>query len=283
MRRASMGLAGSRRIVEDAREAIADMLGANLGGRTPDRVIFTSGGTESNNLALFGLAGQSSSHLIVSAIEHPSVVGPIERLTAQAWRVEVLGADGEGVVERWRIARPVADGSETFRRHRHAWQQRDRRIAAGRRAIGVCRDHGVPMHTDAVQVVGKLPVNFQRLGVATLSFSAHKFHGPRGIGGLLVRGDVELQPLLYGGFQQAGLRPGTEPVALIAGMHKALEIWQREAVERRRRMTALRDRFEAALRSHLPGTVVNGSRARLAAYEQRVVPRARPPCAGDGA
>jgi cysteine desulfurase len=121
-----------------------------------------------------------------------------------------------------------------------------------------------------VQVVGKLPIDFAALGTATLAFSAHKFHGPRGIGGLLVRGEVELQPLLHGGFQQAGLRPGTEPVALIAGMHKALEIWNRDCEERRRRMTALRDRFEAGLLARIPSTIINGAIAERLPHTSNV-------------
>jgi cysteine desulfurase len=125
----------------------------------------------------------------------------------------------------------------------------------------VCREAGALLHTDAVQVVGKLPLSFARLGAAILSFSAHKFHGPRGIGGLLVRGDIELSPLLYGGFQQGGLRPGTEPVALVAGMHKALEIWQRDYEKRLQQMTALRDRFESSLKAELTDVLINGAEA----------------------
>jgi len=299
----------ARGIVEDAREAIAVMLGANLGGRKPDRLIFTSGGTESNNLAIFGLAGQVPGRLITSRIEHPSVLGPVERLVSQGWRAERLGVDGHGVVQveelRNLLEQPIeavhsarsARGSAVGPRDQQEQNPRAEpgakggewidfntptvvSVMLGNNETGVlqpvaevaalCNRHGVPLHTDAVQVVGKLPVDFQRLGVASVSFSAHKFHGPRGIGGLLVRGDVELQPLLYGGFQQAGLRPGTEPVALVAGMHKALEIWRSESDERRRRMTALRDRFEAALQSRLPEVVVNGSGAERLPHTSNV-------------
>jgi cysteine desulfurase len=251
----------ARRIVEEARESIAEMLGARLPGRRPDRLVFTSGGTEANNLAIRGLAGTRRGRLIFSAIEHPSVLGPVEYLRNVGWETERLETGPDGVV---RVEQLGAALSST--------DARECAIAAvmlGNNETGVlqpvavmarvCNELCVPLHTDAVQMVGKLPVNFAALGVATLAFSAHKFHGPRGIGGLFVRGGVELQPMLHGGFQQGGLRPGTEAVALIAGMHKALEIWHRDCEERLRRMTALRDRFEAGLLAHVPGTIVNGA------------------------
>jgi cysteine desulfurase len=122
----------------------------------------------------------------------------------------------------------------------------------------LCRKANVPVHTDATQVVGKLPVDCTSLGVDALSFSGHKFHGPAGIGGLLLRSGVKLQPLHYGGFQQAGLRPGTESAPLAAGLHAALQLWHDEADDRARRMTALRDRFEATLHADLSNIVVHG-------------------------
>jgi cysteine desulfurase len=259
----------ARRLVEDAREAIASLLGANLSGRPPDRLIFTSGGTESNNLAILGLAAERRGRLIVSAIEHPSVLGPAEVLARRGWPVERVSADSTGVVRHDHFGESVPGDPPAIAA-----------LMLGNNETGVlqpvaelaslCNQHGVPLHTDAVQVVGKLPVEFRALAAATLAFSAHKFHGPRGIGGLLVRGDIALQPILFGGFQQAGLRPGTEPVPLIAGMHKALEIWRREQDERLRRMTALRDRFEATLQMRVPGVVINGATAKRLPHTSNV-------------
>jgi cysteine desulfurase len=116
----------------------------------------------------------------------------------------------------------------------------------------------VPVHTDAVQPVSKLPVNFRQLGVATMTATAHKFHGPIGIGALIVRAGVELNPMLFGGHQQEGVRPGTEPVVLAAGMQAALEASHREGDERRRRMQVLRDEFEALLLADFPDLVIHG-------------------------
>jgi cysteine desulfurase len=251
----------ARAVLEDAREGIGRLLGADLSGVNADRVVFTSGGAEANNLAVRGLAQANSAaaagRLVISAIEHPSVVGPAEHLAAQGWRLDRLGVDAEGVAE---IDDLVLD-EET----------RLVSIMLGNNETGVlqpvaeaaarCRATGVLCHTDAVQAVGKAPVDFRALGVDALSCAAHKFHGPRGIGVLIVRHDAPLGPILYGGFQQAGLRPGTESVALAVGMHRALQIWDEEQPARTARMTALRDRLEAALGEGWPEAVINGRQA----------------------
>ena len=142
----------------------------------------------------------------------------------------------------------------------------------------------MPLHTDAVQVVGKLPVSFRGLGVAAMSIAAHKFQGPLGIGALMLRHDVPLAPLMFGGHQQAGLRPGTESAALALGMATALDLWRREQDEHARRLRSLRDRFETGLRAGLPDVVVHGAAARTAAAnQQRGLPRSGRPGALDGA
>jgi cysteine desulfurase len=125
----------------------------------------------------------------------------------------------------------------------------------------IAAKQGVPLHTDAAQVVGKLPVDFRALGVATMTVAAHKFHGPVGIGALVIRHDIQLQPQLFGGFQQAGLRPGTESVALAVGMCRALELWHAEHHERVTRMRELRDRFERAILVGWPAAIVIGAHA----------------------
>jgi cysteine desulfurase len=128
-------------------------------------------------------------------------------------------------------------------------------------AAQMCRAAGVPLHTDAVQVVGKLPVDFDQMRVSALSLAAHKFHGPRGVGALLVDATSPLESMFWGGFQQQGLRPGTESVELALGLCRALEVWTAEADARRERMAKLRDRFEGLLLAGRPGLVVNGGRA----------------------
>src|SRR5690606_7328170 len=122
----------------------------------------------------------------------------------------------------------------------------------------LCREIDVPLHTDAVQVAGKLPLDFRQLNVAAMTVTAHKFHGPRGVGILLIRPEAHLQPQLFGGFQQDGLRPGTESVELAVGMQAALELWQSEAADRTLRMTTLRDSLAAALLQAFPQLVIAG-------------------------
>jgi cysteine desulfurase len=124
-----------------------------------------------------------------------------------------------------------------------------------------CRLYHIPVHTDAVQAVGKIPVSFQRLGVSAMTIAAHKFHGPVGIGALVLKNQLRISPLLYGGVQQSGLRPGTEPVSLAVGMWKALERWHCEAAVREQRMRGLRDRFESLITSALSRAEVIGKAA----------------------
>jgi cysteine desulfurase len=249
----------ARQVLEDAREAIGSLLGANLSGFPPDRVIFTSGGTEANNLAMFGLTGATPGHVIISAVEHPSVTGPAEVLADRGWRVDKLrvAATGEVVVDELReMLRPnTRIISVMLANNETGVMQPVERISA------IAAEAGVPVHTDAVQPVAKLPVDFRQLGVATLTATGHKFHGPIGIGVLIVRAGIELKPMLFGGHQQEGFRPGTEPVVLAAAMRAALEASHREGDERRRRMQALRDEFESLLLTEFPDLVIHGQAA----------------------
>ena len=250
----------ARRVLEDARERIGQLVGADMSGRNADRVIFTSGGTEANNLAIRGLLGdQPAGHLIISAIEHPSVTSVADHVARQGWQMDILGVDGRGVIRVDALApllRPETRLVCAILGHNETGV-----VQPVAELAAVCADGGVPLHSDAAQVVGKLPVSFRDLGVATLSIAAHKFHGPLGIGALVVRNGVELAPQLFGGFQQGGLRPGTEPVALVVGMLRALELWNAERDERVARMRSLRDRLEQELCAAWPDAVVLGAGA----------------------
>jgi cysteine desulfurase len=254
----------ARRVLEDAREHIAELLGAVTTGTSPDRVVVTSGGTEANNLAIRGLArarkvGTAAGHLVISAIEHPSITVLADVMERRGWQVDRLGVDARGVVrseELRRLLRP-----ETRLVAAMLGQNETGVLQPVGELTAICAEHAVPLHTDAAQVVGKLPVNFRALGAATMTIAAHKFHGPLGIGALLVRHDIELQPQLFGGFQQAGLRPGTEPVALVVGMCRALELWHAERDDRQRRMRELRDRFEQRITAGWPAARIIGAGA----------------------
>jgi cysteine desulfurase len=262
----------ARRALEAARERIAEILGATA----DDRIVFTSGGTESNNLAITGLAQRAGSsptlastssptpasgpRLIISPLEHPSVYRTAEHLAVQGWHVDRLPVSVDGVVRIeafGEVLRPDTRlVSVMLASHETGVVQPVAGIAA------ICRERGMPVHTDATQVVGKLPVKFRDLGVDALTFTAHKFHGPIGVGALLVRHGDLLAPSLHGGFQQAGLRPGTECVPLVLGMLAALAAWAREADARRERMAALRDRLERQITAGDPLAVVIGAAAQ---------------------
>jgi cysteine desulfurase len=253
----------ARRLLDQAREQIAALLGADLSGSKADRLIFTSGGTEANNLAVLGIAraarGEQPGQVVVSSIEHPSVLEPAMHLMDEGWRVDSLGVTSDGVVRVEALAPLLTPqtrlASVMLGNHETGVLQPVAELAAA------CNGRSVPLHTDAVQVAGKLAVDFRSLGVAAMSVAAHKFQGPLGIGALLVRHDVAIQALELGGHQQGGVRPGTESVALAVGMTTALELWHGDREALARRLQALRDRFEMGLRSGYPELVVNGGAA----------------------
>lgn len=236
----------ARRAWDHARETIARCLGAH-----PGEVIFTSGGTEANNLAILGLLSdkQSNAHVITGPIEHPAVSGPLAHLGELGHSIEAAPISRSGVIDpatfatrfqpNTRLVTIMLANNETGA------------IQPVSALAALAAAHGIPTHTDAAQAVGRIPVAFHALGVATLAASAHKFHGPCGIGVLLAREGTMLKPRLFGGNQQGGLRPGTPPVALAVGMAAALELWNSRAAAQIARWRALRDRLELQLRTAL--------------------------------
>jgi cysteine desulfurase len=239
----------ARRALEDARERLASLLGAR-----PDEVLFTSGATEANNLALFGLSGPPSTRVLASLLEHPSCLEPLRQLAASGHALDWLPVDAGGSVPSSLEDHLRPDTSLVcvmLANHETGALQPVAALAeqlAGR----------APFHCDAVQAVGRLPVNFHDLRVTSLALSAHKFHGPPGVGALLLRRGASLRPRTFGGHQQRGLRPGTEPVALAVGLSVALEHAHAEADQRRARVCELRRRFLDHLRAHAAPVVLNG-------------------------
>ena len=188
------------------------------------------------------------------------MIEPAERLLECGWRLDTLGVDADGVVQTDQLSGLLSEQtclvSVILGNHETGVLQPVARLAA------TCNDAGVPMHTDAAQVAGKLPVNFRELGVAALTVAAHKFQGPVGIAALLLRDGVPVEPLLFGGHQQSRLRPGTESVVLAVGMRTALELCRKDQEDHARRLTALRERFEGGVLSGCPGAIVHGVSAR---------------------
>lgn len=240
----------ARQALEDSRESVAALLGAY-----PEEVIFTSGATESNNLAMFGLAGEPPAHLIASPIEHPSVVEPLHQLAEAGFAVDYLPVDDRGCVRVAALTEvPRPDTrllAVMLANHETGAVQPIRQLVETLQGRAL-------FHCDAVQAVGKMPVYFHDLGVDTLALSAHKFHGPKGVGALLVRRGVKLRPRTWGGHQQQGRRPGTEPVALAVGLARALEYACKEMTERLIHVRRLRQRFLDRLRTESAPLVLNG-------------------------
>lgn len=242
------------------RLAIAKARGqvARLVGARPDEIVFTSGGTEADNMAVFGAArreGAACRRIVTTAFEHQAVLNPCRHLAGQGYAVEFLPADAEGRLELARFAEAVREPAVLA-----AVMLANNDTGAVQpvaEAAALARACGALFLADAVQAVGKIPVDVSALGVDLLSFSAHKLHGPAGVGALYVRKGCGLPPLLFGGHQEKGLRPGTENAVGIVGFGKACELAARRLDEDARRVAALRDRFEAALAERVPGVSVN--------------------------
>lgn len=241
----------ARRTLESARETIAELLDA-----APKQVIFTSGGTEANNLAILGLAGPTPSHLVTSPIEHPSVLGCFDLLEKRGFQLDRIPVDRSGLVcpddfscllqPDTRLVSLMLVNNETGA------------IQPVGDLAQEARRQAISFHTDAVQAVGRIPVSFRNLGVNSLSLSAHKFHGPVGVGALLVDQKDLLKLVLTGGHQEAGLRPGTEPIALVVGMAKALELAIQNLAPDSERICQLRNSLEEGLRSRIGDIRLNG-------------------------
>jgi cysteine desulfurase len=223
----------------------------------PDEIVFTSGATESDNLAVKGVARRrGAGHIITSATEHKAVLDPCRALAEQGFRITVLPVDREGFVDPDDVRRAI--GVDTILVSiMHANNEVGTVNDIG--AIGaICREHGVPFHSDATQTIGKLPFDARALHVDLASLTAHKVYGPKGIGALYVRRDCPLCPLIDGGGHEHGMRSGTLNVPGIVGLAAALELAVSEMARDRAHTRSLRDRLWQTLREVSPSVVVNG-------------------------
>jgi cysteine desulfurase len=248
----------ARGAVEEARESVAALLGA-----LPAEIMFSSGGTESNNHAIFGVVGAasgSSKHVITSAVEHSAVLDPCRALEKQGVAVTFLPVDGEGLVNPEDVRRAIRPETVLIT------------IMLANNELGtiepiaeigkIAAEAHVTLHTDAIQAAGKIPIDVAKLGVHLLSISAHKLYGPKGVGALYVRKGTHIDPLLYGGHSERDRRPGTEDVTSIAGLGKAADLASTHIKAESRRIAVLRDRLENGLLERIPHARVNGSRAQ---------------------
>jgi cysteine desulfurase len=244
----------ARRAVEEAREKLAKLLNAD-----PKEIIFTSGGTESDNFAIKGIAYANQDrgkHIITSQIEHHAVLNTCKFLEKQGFQITYLPVDRYGVVDLDALEKSITPQtiliSIMFANNEVGTIQPIKKIGE------IAKRHGVYFHTDAVQAVGKIPIDVKELGIDLLSLSAHKFYGPKGVGALYVRKGVKISSFIQGGEQERGRRGGTENVAGIVGLGKAAEIAQEEMAEEEKRVRALRDELERRLLERIPEVVLNG-------------------------
>ena len=247
-----LGLTASA-AVKLARRQIAAALAV-----TPQRLVFTSGATEANNLALLGHArARGSGHLISVASEHHAVLDPLQQLQREGFRVTLLAPGPDGLITPKQLEQAITPETRLVS------------VMAANNEIGVlqplaalasiCRDHGITFHSDGAQAFGHIPLEPDAMGVDLLSLSAHKLYGPKGIGALVIQDDIALQPLQWGGGQEAGLRAGTLPTALIVGFAAAVRLAMAERESRQQRLAALRDQLWADLQQRLPGVLLNGA------------------------
>lgn len=259
----------ARRAVEDAREQIARLLDAD-----PDEILFTSAATEANNLAIFGLTGNPGP-ILASPIEHPSVFEPIRELTKRGFALQVLPVRMDGIVETGRQTREGEAPAEPETPELHplrgsaggvvgnpvfaAVMLANHETGAVQPVETLARHLAdCPLHCDAAAAAGKMPISFRKLGAASLTISAHKFHGPQGIGALVVRKGARFTPIFFGGHQQQARRPGTEPVALIAGMAAALQWSLDNLPSHHARLLQLRQRLLDRLHREAEPVILNG-------------------------
>jgi len=245
----------AREAMETARDRIASCIGAS-----PEEIVFTSGGTESNNLAIKGVAAaRGRGRIITSAIEHHAVLNTCTSLEEDGLEVVLLRVDKHGLVEADDLRKAIhdADGDVALVTIMTANNEVGT-IEPIRELAAVAAEAEVPFHTDAVQVLGKIPVNVDELGVDLLSASAHKFCGPKGVGFLYVRGGTRIQPIQHGGHHERSLRAGTENVPGIVGMARALELACEELGAEPERLHGLRDRLQQGLMDTVEDHLLNG-------------------------
>lgn len=244
----------ARKDMEDARAIVAKSLGAK-----PEEIIFTSGGSESDNFALLGIAWANESkgsHIITTAIEHHAILEPAQFLAKRGFKITYIKPDANGIVSVGDIERAITDKTILI-----SCMHANNEIGSIQpiREMGLlCRQKGIYFHTDAIQTVGHIPVNVNNLNVDLLSLAAHKFYGPKGIGCLYVKKGVKIAPYLRGGGQEKHRRASTENVAGIIGLAKALELCNESAEDEAREQARLRDKLMSGIQKNINHVYLNG-------------------------
>ena len=242
----------AHKAIEKSRKQIASLINAE-----PSEILFTSGGTESNNTALQGIAMKNTSgQIITSLIEHDAILEPCKKLEQNGFDVDYLPVNKFGIVDSSVLKSHISDKTILVS------------IMFGNNEVGtiqaiselskICNEHNIPFHTDAVQAVGKVPLNVKKLGIDLLSISSHKLYGPKGIGALYIKNGIDIDPVILGGGQEHGLRSGTENVASIVGFGKACELAKNNLNENISKIKKLRDKLVEKVLNEIPEVILNG-------------------------
>ncbi|KPK30704.1 MAG: cysteine desulfurase [Nitrospira bacterium SG8_3] len=240
--------------LEQCRQEVAKLLGCKR-----HEIVFTSGGSESNNMVLKGivdLRNPANFHIITSAVEHPAIINPLLFLEELGVGVSVLPVDAFGLVDPEEVARAIKPHTSLISimlaNNETGTLQPIREISQ------LAREHGIPLHTDAAQAIGKIPVAVDELGADFLSVAGHKLYAPKGVGVLFIREDQNLTPLIHGAGQEGGKRPGTENLILSVGLGVACQVARERLQADMKNMTLMRDRLQEILFRNLEGLVLNG-------------------------
>jgi cysteine desulfurase len=244
-----------QRKVEEARARVATLIGAQ-----PEEVIFTSCGTESDNTAIMSAlqCNPDKRHVITTRVEHPAVKNLATHLTREGYRVTELPVDRNGLLSVEEVAQVITDDTAIVS---VMWANNETGVLFPVEEIAeLTKERGVIFHTDAVQIVGKMPINSRHSQIDMLSLSGHKLHAPKGVGVLYVRRGTRFAPYVIGGHQEEGRRGGTENVPYIIGLGKSCELAARDLEDERIRIKGLRDKLENGLLKEIPNSIINGDR-----------------------
>jgi len=238
--------------IRNARKRISELINSS-----PDEILLTSGGTESNNTALYGIAhSNKGKHIITSSIEHEAILEPCKRLEEEGFRLTYIPVDNNGLVNPHDLKDAISEDtclvSIMFANNEVGTIQPIQEISS------ICKEKSVVFHTDAIQAIGKVPINVEKLGVDLLSISSHKINGPKGVGVLYIKKGIQISPLILGGGQEKGLRSGTENVANIVGFGKACQLANENLEQNITFLKNLRDYLITNVTQQIPNVILNG-------------------------